>query len=228
TFFRDNPEDCGLFPDGDADDDPDDTGISPESSFTLWQAVQTYAFWVFNLALALHGMFVTAMTFHIESIFRQAGLSEDVAFAIFFPMSVIAVSSGLCCGWLLDRAKLKFFLLGKAAGLILALCGLLALGTGVGFYMLVAGAGLARGIFGLLMSATWPRLFGRKHLGAITGFQRTWMVSFTAAGPLLFSLSKDLVGGYHGAVMLTLAAGVALFLCGLFADKPPEPAADAA
>ena len=227
TFFRDNPEDCGLFPDGDTDDDPDEVGRGPERAFTLSQAVRTYAFWVFNLALALHGMFVTALTFHIESIFRQAGLSEDAAFAIFFPMSVVAVCSGLGCGWLMDRTKLKFFLVAKAGSLMLALSGVLALGTGAGFYMLVAGAGLARGVFGLLMSATWPRLFGREHLGAITGFQRTWMVSFTAAGPLLFSLSKDLVGGYHGALLLTLGAGAVVFVGGFFADKPPEPAVSA-
>ena len=224
VFFRDNPEDCGLFPDGDTEADPDDSGYGPETDFTLTEAMRTYPFWVFNFAVSLHAMFITALTFHIESIFRGAGLSEDAAFSMFLPMAIIGVTGGLVCGWLMDRTKLKYFVVGQTGGLMVALGGVLLLGTGAGYYMIIIGGGLARGVFGLLVATTWPRLFGREHLGAITGFQRTWMVAFTAAGPLLFSLSNDYAGGYWAATTLTLGGVGLLFLGGFFADKPPEPA----
>jgi len=224
VFFRDNPEDCGLYPDGDQEDDPDCSGMGPDNHFTLPQARRTYTFWVFNLAVAMHALFVTATTFHIASIFREAGLSEDKAFTIFLPISIIAVTLGLSGGWVMDRTKLKYLLLVQTGGLTLGSAGILALGTGAGFYLTVAGVGVSRGLFGLLIAVTWPRLFGRTHLGAITGFQRMWTVAFSAAGPLLFSFSKDWVGSYNVAVGASLAVTAALFLGGFVADKPLHPA----
>ena len=223
VFFRDNPEDCGLYPDGNPDHDPDCPDVGPEKDFTLPQARRTYTFWVFNLAVAMHALFVTATTFHIASIFREAGLPEDKAFTIFLPISIIAVTLGLAGGWVMDHTRLKYLLVVQTGGLVLGAVGVLMLGNGAGFYILVAGVGVSRGLFGLLIAVTWPRLFGRTHLGAITGFQRTWTVAFSAAGPLLFSFSRDWAGSYHAAVAVSLAVVAMLFLGGWAADKPAAP-----
>ena len=52
---------------------------------------------------------VTAYTFHVVSIFGDAGMPRSRAVAIFFPASIVAVSIQSVGSWLSDRLKLKYF-----------------------------------------------------------------------------------------------------------------------
>lgn len=224
-FYRDNPEDCGLQPDGASS--PQDSTASQDHTgrdYTLSEARRTYPFWAFNLALAMNALFVTAMTFHIESIFLQAGHTESEAFGIFFPTSLGAVLLGLAAGWISDHTKLKYLLLTMTLGMLTSMAGLLLLEHGPGYEMIILGNALSQAMFGLLLAITWPHFFGRTHLGAITGFQRSWTVSFSALGPYLFSLSLEHLESYTPAILLCAAVTGALFVAALNADKPIWPA----
>lgn len=224
-FYRDNPEECGLQPDGAPS--PQDTKAGQDhegQDYTLSEARRTYPFWAFNLALAMNALYVTAMTFHIESIFLQAGRMESEAFGIFFPISLGAVLLGLVAGWISDHTKLKYLLLTMTLGMLTSMAGLLLLEHGPGYEMIIFGNALSRAMFGLLLAITWPHFFGRTHLGAITGFQRSWTVSFSALGPYLFSLSLEHLGSYTPSILFCAAVTGVLFVAALSADKPIWPA----
>ncbi len=223
VFFRDNPEDAGLQPDGVSGEETETDPEAREKDFTLPQARRTFTFWVFNLALAMNALYITALTFHIESIFEQAGRSADAAFSIFLPMSIVGVSLGFLAGWISDHIKLKYLLTVMTFGMIVSMSGVLALHIPTGYVMLIGGNGVAQGMFGLLMAVTWPHFFGRAHLGAITGFMRSWTVFFSATGPFMFSLSLDYLGSYSAGVTLCLGVVTLLFLCSFRAEKPEHP-----
>jgi len=51
--------------------------------FTLAEARRTPTFWIFGLALTLQSLYITAITFHIESIFTESGMEGTRGFAMF-------------------------------------------------------------------------------------------------------------------------------------------------
>jgi len=224
-FYRDNPEDCGLLPDG-RTTPKDQYSRKGEDShdYTLAETRRTYPFWAFNLALAMNALYVTAMTFHIESIFLRAGRPGSEAFGIFFPISLASVLLGLAAGWISDHTKLKYLLLTMTLGMLTSMAGVLLLGHGPGYGMIILGNALSQAMFGLLLAITWPHFFGKAHLGAITGFQRSWTVSFSALGPYLFSLSLEHLGSYTPSILFCAAVTGVLFVAALKADKPVRPA----
>ena len=149
----------------------------------------------------MFGLLSTALTFHIVSIFKQAGLSRNEAITIFLPVSFLAVAINLAAGWLVDREplkyRLKFLFVFQLFGLLLLGGGILILHRGCGKYLIIAGYGISRGLLNTLLSVTWPRFFGRKHLGAISGYNMSFVVFFGALGPILFGWSFDKTGNYH-------------------------------
>lgn len=212
VFFRDNPEACGLQPDGGAPPKPGDPQHDPAQDYTLKEARKTLRFWVFNLTIALHAFFFTSFTFHVVSLFEQAGIDKTRAFAIFMPASLIAVTARVFCGWISDHIPLKHLLFVLIGGMAISMSGFLLLSFGAGYYMIILGNGISGGVFGLLATVTWPRYFGRTHLGAISGFHMSWVVAFSAVGPFLFGLSFSQLGSYITAILASL-----IFLGGLFA-----------
>ena len=86
-LFRDKPEDFGLSPDGGAVKTR--KVFHPETeagkNFTLQEARRSFSYWIFILALTVASLTVTAFTFHVVSIFGEAGLPRTQAVAIFPP-----------------------------------------------------------------------------------------------------------------------------------------------
>jgi len=76
------------------------------------------------------------------------------------------------------------------------------------------------GLFSVLASVTWPRYFGRKNLGAITGQFTVMMVFASALGPFLFSTSLSYLASYQFAGWLVLVIYLILTICTLRANNP--------
>ena len=74
-----------------------------------------------HIPLALYALYITGFTFHLISIFENAGLNREKALAVFIPYSVISVTISLIGGWISDRIKLKYLLILILAGQIIAL-----------------------------------------------------------------------------------------------------------
>lgn len=231
-LFRDNPEACGLMPDGEKpsgegqEATPDDPAPR-RKQFTLSEALRTYSFWVFTLALSLFALYATAFSFHVSDIFEKAGMGRDAAFSIFLPSSVFALTIHLSGGWISDHVRLKFLLVAMLLAALTAVSGMIALMPGsphlpaeVCVGIIIVGQGIFGGLFGVLLGVTWPKFYGREHLGAISGFAMSLIVIHSAVGPLLFSLSLDHTGSYARAGWACLAAAVVLLIGATRAENP--------
>lgn len=229
-FFRDNPEDCGLNPDGQSSqqiaDPTDDHQVI--HAFTLSESRKTMAFWVFAIPLSMNGLYFTGLTFHIESIFTQAGMTASEAFTIFLPASFISVSLNVFGGWLSDRIHLKYLLIVMLAGSLMSYAGFFFLAPGWTKWLLISGNGICGGFWYVLMAVTWPRYFGRRHLGAITGFFMALVVFASAIGPWLMSVALDVTGAYGTAVLLFAGISLLCFFFSLKVRNPQETLAGAA
>ncbi len=220
-FFRDNPEDLNLVPDGEKHaNKKKDVIIKPFKQFTLKEARQNATLWLFALPLAVYALYVTGFTFHLVSLFGEAGISRDDALKIFIPMSFISVTLALVGGWISDRIKLRYLLYVLLGAELLALICLAQMDHGIFYYGFIIGSGIVSGIYNVLMAVTWPRYYGREHLGKITGFVMSLIVFGSAFGPILFSLSLSRFGTYSCGIYL-LAFFV--LLLSIFSYKARNP-----
>jgi len=211
-FFRDNPEEYGMVPDGAQHDSPSNNTIIRESEkkqFTLKEAQNEHLFWIIVFSLTLWSLIVTAFTFHVISIFQIAGMLKETAITIFLPISVISVFSGFAANWMSDRISMKIILKIYIFSTLLMSLSLLRFGGGIPILMYIIGSGLSGGLFTVISAVAYPKLYGKKHLGAISGYGTGWMVAGSAVGPSLFSLSEKITGSYSFSA---LACTVMLFI----------------
>jgi len=221
-FFRDTPETFGLIPDGKRHAPSHEESTIFRKQFTLPEARRSFAFWPFAMAMALQALVITAVTFHIESVFELGHMDGAKGFSIFPPMAYISIAVSLFCGWLGDRAELRWLLLTMLMAMAGNLIALLNLHEGGPIYAMIVFGGIANGLFGLLMSVTWPRYFGRDHLGAISGLCMTFMVIASSIGPVLYSQILKMTGSYDAGFILGLAGTLILIICAPFAKNPQK------
>lgn len=221
-FFRNSPNDVGLMPDGGKMTKKERKPLFPIlKEFELSEARVTLVFWVFALFMAMQALYITGFTFHVVSIFDSVGMSRSVAIGIFQLMAITSVATSLLFGWISDHIRLNYLLYSKGAAATIALLGLVFLGKyEVAYYMLVIGSGIMTGLFGVITTVSWPRLFGKKHLGAISGFCMTIIVFGSALGPMLFSLSKSQTGNYQLSAWVTLALFLTLTVLATLIKNP--------
>ena len=215
-FYRDTPDSCGLLVDGGRKPEKGVslTGVlSPDA--TLRDAQTFYDFWIHCVGLALPALSVTAVSFHIVSIFGIAGMSRDAAIGVYVPAAIVSSIGVLAGGWLSDRIKLKWLLLTLAFSQMLLMGGLLFLHLSGGLFFVIFGLGISQAMFGTLIGVVWPRLFGLLHLGEISGFASASAVVGSAVGPLLFSLSEKVGGDYSAAAIFCGILSVILAVASL-------------
>jgi len=220
-FFRDNPEDLDMVPDGEKHANKEhNVIIKPFKQFTLKEARKNLTLWLFAVPMAIYALYVTGYTFHLVSLFEHAGISREKALAIFIPISFISVSLSLFGGWISDRIKLVYLLYILLAGEILALISLAQVDRPVFYIGFIIGSGMVSGMYNVLMAVTWPRYYGREHLGKITGFVMSLIVFGSALGPILFSLSLSQLGSYSVAIYVLL---IIVLILTVFSYKAVNP-----
>ena len=222
VFFRNNPQDVGLSPDGGVITKKERKLRFPVlKEFSLPEARRQLVFWVISLLLAMQALFITGFTFHVVSIFDSAGISRSEALSIFPPIAIVSVASILIFGWLSDYVKLRLLLFCKGFAAIASLAGLIFLKDyDFARYIIIIGIGTMAGLFGVITIVAWPRLFGKIHLGAINGFCMTLIVFGSALGPMLFSISKSHTGNYILADIISLVLFLGLTLMVFKIENP--------
>lgn len=222
VFGRSRPEDHGLLPDGPFAKQDRKTHAETLSGrqFTLAEARRTYSFWVFTFSVVLSGLVLTAFSFHVVSIFGDAGMTRAQAVAIFVPAACASVVVEFIGSWLSDFIKLKYLAMVQLAGIVMLSLSLSFLAPGPALVFVVLGMGLMQGMFGIISGVTWPRFYGRQHLGAISGFSTSIVVAGTAVGPYLFSVVHDQFGSYRAATVLCAVAALILLAASPRADRP--------
>ncbi len=199
-LFRDNPEDAGLIPDGKRHKHREHkVTIRPFREYTMPEARRKLVFWLYVIPLAINSFYITGFTFHLVSIFEVADMDREKALAIFVPISFLSVGISFIGGWISDRIKLKYLLYFFLSGEFIALISFAKLNDGIFYYGFILGHGMVNGLFNVLMSVTWPRFYGRKHLGSITGFVMSVSVFSSALAPVFYSLSYTWLGNYSYA-----------------------------
>ena len=100
--------------------------------------------------------------------------------------------------------------------------GLVWFNTTAGWIVTTIGFGLSGGTWGVLSNVTFPRYFGRKHLGAISGVYMSVLVIASAIGPAYFSYGKMLLGSYRNAAFSTLVLPLIIFILAIFTRNPQK------
>lgn len=218
-FFRDNPEECKLKPDGNTIKSNTEKKIA-RKQFTLEEAKKTWPFWVFTAALAFYSFFGTGFTFNIVSIFETNGYTATEAVSVFLPISIVSIVISITGNYYSDFIRLQYLLFAMVIGELLASLGLIFLDTTLGYYVTIGGFGLMGGLFVVLVTVTWPRFYGRKYLGAISGLSGSVLVFSSAVGPYYFSLILDVTNNYHLAGLI--GAGMVI-LIGIASFKAKNP-----
>lgn len=222
-FFRDNPEECGLEMDGDASLAESRTGRADfivYKEFRAKEALRTYPFWVFTFALCLLAYVGTVLPYLGESIAGSLGMSASAYFALFGKSAFFHIGFNFFFGWLSGVTRMRYCLLIQACGLLLGAWGLLLLPAASGVWLFAIGNGIAWGGFGTISTVTFPRFFGRKHLGEISGFTMSSLVIASALGPFSFSLLYDLTGTFVWNIYGIGVAAGGLALASLWAENP--------
>lgn len=202
VFFRDNPKDAGQIPDGKIIKKKTDFKTTPDKDYDLKDAISTYSFWIFNLNITLIALYITAFTFHVESIFELEGMGKETAFSIFLPAAIVSSIIHVLGSWISDYIRLKYILIFSFLGMIISTIGWLTLGPGAKLVPIILGNGLIIGSFNILIALTWPRFYGLKHLGKISGFVISCSVVGSGIGPFLFSLSEKHLNSYRPTVYI--------------------------
>ncbi len=225
-FFRNQPEDYGLQPDG------GESGIFrsrkrkqvptgwTEVHWTLGQAMHTSVFWILLGSLSAISMLSTGLFFHIVSIFTDNGLTPDLAAAVFVPVAVTTALVNWGSGLLVDRVPVRVLL---AIGLFFQALSLLMARSLSGITLvLIFGIvlGISSGLIRILGSVVWAMYFGRQHLGSITGFTTMITITGSAMGPMPLGIGRDLLGSYNLALIISAVIPLLLGILGLFIDDP--------
>jgi OFA family oxalate/formate antiporter-like MFS transporter len=225
--FRNAPEECGLRIDGmDAATAKVEQRLHPEPACTARQAARTPAFWIFNCGFMWQAMMVSAITFHMGRLAELDNMTAAHAFSVFLPVAAVSTACDLLGGALSDRIPLKYLLAFMQFGLCLGLVGLAHYGSSLGYALSAIGMGIGNGLYSLLTGAAWPKLFGRRHLGAIAGLSMGWIVAASAMGPFLYSVALARTGSFQQALALNLLFPGAVFVASFFANPPARPPLD--
>ena len=220
-FLRDSPASVGLIADGNGSSGSATLQEAP--SKTLQEARWSPILWLYTSSLAIHAFFGTALTFHVVSIFSEAGRDAREAFGYFLPAAVFSTTVNLLASSVVDRYPLKPFLLFMLMAFTLGAIGLLNLERTWGYWMLAAGFGAGGGLWGVISNLAFIRFFGPNHLGEVSGFNTSVTVFASAIGPAAFSLALDIFGAYHAAVYACIVVLIILLVAAVWLDQA-EPA----
>lgn len=212
--FRDSPEDCDMVIEQGVKIHTGSKSKADKThkSYTLKEAKKDPQLWFYMILLFYWAMYNTAFTFHITSIFSTFGKSSTEAVAIFLPISILSVIGRFSGSWLSDIIKLKNIYYGLIITAFVAALSITLPYSDFSLILLIISTGLAAGIFGVLTSVAWPKLYGREHLGAISGMAMSFMVAGSALGPWMFSFMESIWGHYRytGYVGMTMVLIIGL------------------
>lgn len=214
VFVRDSPESCGLVADG-VISESELHVVTAVPSKTLHDARRSPVFWIYSFSLGMHAMFGTALTFHVVSIFAEAGRGREEAFGYFFPAALFSTITNIVASWMVDYFPLKPFLIVMLGAFIFGAIGLMNLDQEWGFWMLASGFGAGGGLWGVTSNLAFIRFFGPLHLGEISGLSTSLTVFASAIGPAAFSLGLDYFGSYNAGIQLCLVLLVCLFIASI-------------
>ncbi len=223
---RDPPapdDDRSLMPAGNAE-------RSGADGFTLRQAMQTAAFWVFAFAICLVAIITSGQSLFNESVLKQQGFRSEAYYDLMTLTGAVGLLAKLPVGWLARYGSLAGL---QAVALLLMGACLFWLPHIHAQWQLTAyavGMGLAGTTTTVLFFTFWGQAYGRARLGEIQAVAQMMTVLASASGPKMLAECHARTGSYTLAFQALagalLAAAVASWLVRV--PRPQDaPAADA-
>ncbi len=220
AFFRDTPEACGLQVDGETLEHLDGENKKAEiTGATVSDAIRFRTFWAIMLVLGTGSLVITGITFHIQAIGVQAGMTLQKAVAIFIPVSFIAIPVSFISAMLTERIHVRILVSLMAFSQLLAYLSISMLHTSYGYILTIIGLGFSNGLTGTIQTAVVAKIFGRKYLGSINGVVISVMVIGSAIGPVFISAVNDIVGSLRTGVTIM---GILPVISLILSYKMPE------
>ena len=223
----DRPDQVGQQPDGDAPLEAEAAAAADVEaarvSFTRGEAMRTPMFWAVAGAVAAAGMIGTGLAFHQIDLLGEQGLTPTQAAANFIPQTFAALTATLLVGSMVDWFSARWVL----AVSMMLLAGAMLMVPVVTPGLIAVAYGMVLGAAGsaarALEAASFPKLYGLRHVGAIRGAVTSISVASTAFGPLALSIGRDLTGSYVQVLLLLLVFPAGVTVLGLFASIPTRP-----
>ena len=186
---------------------------SQPSDLTIWEALQSPAFWIFALASSLFGLVYSGIALFNQSILEQRGFGASVYYAVLGVSTLLGLLANFGGGWLASRWPIQR-LMGIGMAVLAAALAMLPLVTTDTHVMVYAAAmGIAGGIVTVVFFSVWGQVFGRSHLGRIQGCAQMMTVVASAVGPLLLAQTLAHTGSYdlmfYGLAVIVTALGLA-------------------
>ena len=219
-LMRNKPEEYGLLPDGDVQDEESEAEEIPIEGWTLREAMGTLAFWIFLAGRLISPSWGTGLIIHQISIFEQVGHSARVAAETYAIITLLMAASSIGFGVLVDKVRPGIVMFIQLAALSAAMILANYMTTQALLYIYAISFGLVMGGGGVFDGAVWTNLFGRKYQGSIRGFVTTALVASSATGPILFGLSYDYLGGYAPILWIGVAISMTVAISAVIVRNP--------
>ena len=224
--MRRRPEDHGMLPDGaqpaegllaeggEGQTAPRSSVLAAEADFTVKEALHTWTFWQFALAMGA-GMLVMLSSVHLIPAMTSFGVGRGTAGLILMGVSLVSLTGRLGSGFLgelMDKRKVI------ALALACQLVGMLIFAYSTAtwhlvIFMLFWGFGFGASI--PLRFAMLADFYGRRSFGSLMGLMMTISTMFGVAGPIFVGWMFDVRGNYRDPYLIlsfTVLIGIPLIL----------------
>ncbi|MDR1590974.1 MAG: MFS transporter [Puniceicoccales bacterium] len=210
ALCRDNPQSVGSNRDG-LKNNSDHPIVARD--YTLRQALGTFDFWIFVLAVSTSTFTSTGLEIHIVDIFREAHACTANPLNIFPFAAVVSAIAGVLFSILQDRSSIRCCLLAIFSTNAALMFFLENVCQSWGLWPFICLCGFNWSLYGIASAAPWPKLFGRKHLGHIMSSVALIVSLFAAIAPSAFSYSQKSFGSYFILTrILLLGSAISLLI----------------
>jgi MFS family permease len=195
---RSTPESIGLVPDGDASatdsagskTTSDATPASPRPDPTPRQAMMSWIFWLFTIAMTVRVGAYSTITVHFVPMMVWKGMAEESAAFLLASFAFMNWAAHYVVGWFADNTNRPK---------LLANCGIVAV---AGILLLIFGSGVwSLWAFTILFTsidssfpvvwATIGDFYGRKHFATIRGTMSFFYTWGSVLGPVIAGAAYD-------------------------------------
>ncbi len=224
--IRTRPEDVGLFPDGDTEEQarapqsPRRANIAVQQSVTRREALRSRRFWLILLAIGIVGMGVQGFQPNWLPYFQDIGFTASTGAAAIAVYGLFAASARLIWGTLAERYPSRNLMVVQTALTAVVIVFLLTVRSPLMLFTYAVIQGLTMGGQFILQPLMVANYFGREHLGAVRGMMRPFLTLSGAAGPVLVAAIFDATGSYRIAFMGIASTWVLASLVYLLAVPP--------
>lgn len=234
-FLRRRPEDVGLLPDGDKEDESNETSDEstveeststiPDSEKVIWnrqQILRTRSFWQLIVVSCVIFFVGAGTNFHIFPFLTDNGLSAEISVLVISVIWTLSAFGGLTIGFLAERIPVKVLLAVSLISLGVIFLSIFWVVNAV--WMVFAFAviyGFMRGAVLPLLALIWVEFYGRYSSGTALGLSSAFRYTANAIGPVFAAICYDLQNSYRIPFYLFCAL---LILGGMVSLKSSAPA----